>query len=91
MKAFVWHEADSDLHRLNPLTKLAGCFVAAAVVSTASEPVTPAIVALLALMATRLVGHVPWSAVLRPLMFGAVAGVGLFWTYTIFYAGSGPA
>jgi energy-coupling factor transport system permease protein len=91
MKAFVWHEEDSILHRLNPLTKLAGCFVAAAVVSTASEPMTPAIVALLALSATRLVGRVPWAAVLRPLTFGAVAGFGLFWTYTVFYAGTGPA
>jgi energy-coupling factor transport system permease protein len=91
MKAFVWHEADSVLHRLNPLTKLAGCFVAAAVVSTASEPVTPALVAVFALTATRVLGRVPWSAVLRPLMFGAVAGFGLFWTYTLFYAGSGPA
>jgi energy-coupling factor transport system permease protein len=52
---------------------------------------TPAIVALLALTATRLVGRVPWSAALRPLMFGAVAGFGLFWTYTVFYAGAGPA
>src|SRR5438445_3148416 len=91
MKAFVWHEEDSALHRLNPLTKLVACFVAAAVVSTASEPVTPAIVALLALTATRLLGRVPWSAVLQPLMFGVVAGFGLFWTYTVFYAGSGPA
>jgi energy-coupling factor transport system permease protein len=91
MKAFVWHEEDSVLHRLNPLTKLAGCFVAAAVVSTASEPVTPAIVALLALGATRVLGHVPWSVVLRPLVFGATVGFGLFWTYTVFYAGSGTA
>jgi energy-coupling factor transport system permease protein len=52
---------------------------------------TPAIVALLALTATRLVGRVPWSAALRPLMFGAVAGFGLFWKYTDFYAGAGPA
>lgn len=91
MKAFVWHEEDSVLHRLNPLTKLAGCFVAAAVVSTASEPASPAIVAVLALVATRLLGRVPWSTVLRPLLFGALAGFGLFWTYTVFYAGAGPA
>jgi energy-coupling factor transport system permease protein len=91
MKAFVWHEEDSILHRLNPLTKLASCFVAAAVVSTASEPASPALIALVALVATKVLGHVPWSAVLRPLMFAALAGVGLFWTYTVFYAGSGPA
>lgn len=91
MKAFVWHPEDSLLHRLNPLTKLAGCFVAAAVVSSASEPVSPAIVAVLALTATRVLGRVPWSVVLRPLVFGGVASFGLFWTYTVFYAGSGPA
>jgi energy-coupling factor transport system permease protein len=91
MKAFVWHEEDSILHRLNPLTKLAACFIAAVVVSTASEPATPGLVALLALAATRLLGRVPWMAVLRPLMFGALAGFGLFWTYSLFYAGPGPA
>ena len=32
MKAFVWHERDSFLQGLNPLTKLAACFMAAAVV-----------------------------------------------------------
>ncbi len=91
MKAFVWYDEASPLHRLNPLTKLAGCLVAAVVVSTASEPVTPAVVAVLGLTVTRLVGRVPWSLVLRPMMFGAVAASGVFWTYSVFYAGSGPA
>ena len=89
MKAFVWHEEHSFLHSLNPLTKLAACFLAAMVVSTAAEPVTPACVILFALSVTRWVGHVPWSVLLRPLIFGALAGFGLFWTYSIFYVGTG--
>jgi energy-coupling factor transport system permease protein len=91
VKAFVWHEGNSTLHNLNPLTKLAACFLAAAVVSTAGEPLTPACVILLALLLTRWLGHVPWSVLLRPMIFGLVAGFGLFWTYTVFYAGPGQA
>lgn len=91
MKAFVWHAQDSFLQRLNPLTKLAACFVAAVVVSTAGEPVTPLLVVLLALTTTRLLGRVPWSLLSRTLAFGVLAGFGVFWTYSLFYAGSGPA
>jgi energy-coupling factor transport system permease protein len=89
VKAFVWHEEHSFLHSLNPLTKLAACLLAAAVVSTAAEPLTPACVIVLALSVTRWLGHVPWSVLLRPMIFGLPAGVGLFWTYSIFYAGPG--
>jgi energy-coupling factor transport system permease protein len=89
VKAFVWHEEHSFLHSLNPLTKLAACFLAAAVVSTAAEPLTPACIIVLALSVTRWLGHVPWSVLLRPMLFGLPAGVGLFWTYAVFYAGPG--
>ncbi len=89
MKAFVWYENNSTLHGLNPLTKLAACLFAAAAVSTAAEPLTPACVILLALSVTRWVGHVPWSVLLRPMIFGLLAGFGLFWTYSIFYVGPG--
>jgi energy-coupling factor transport system permease protein len=91
VKAFVWHAEHSFLHGLNPLTKLAACLLAAAVVSTAGEPITPTLVTLLALGTTRFPGRVPWHILLRPMMFGLVAGTGLFWTYTIFYAGPGDA
>jgi energy-coupling factor transport system permease protein len=91
VKAFVWHEQDSFLQRLNPLTKLAACFVAAVVVSTAGEPTTPALVVLLAVAATRVLGRVPWSLLFRTLGFGVLAGFGVFWTYTLFYAGTGQA
>ena len=56
MRAFVWHEGDSFLHGLNPLTKLLMCFLAAAVVSTANEPITPALVILLSFAVTRALG-----------------------------------
>jgi energy-coupling factor transport system permease protein len=91
MRAFVWHDGDSFLHRLNPLTKLLMCFLAAAVVSTANEPITPALVILLSFAATRGLGRVPWSVLGRPMLFGVPAAFGVFWTYTLFYAGSGPA
>lgn len=90
MRAFVWHEGDSFLHRLNPLTKLVACFLAAATVSTAVEPVTPSALILVALAATRLAGRVPWRVIARPLLFGALASFGVFWTYSIFYGGEGP-
>ncbi|HLZ25948.1 MAG TPA: energy-coupling factor transporter transmembrane component T [Chloroflexota bacterium] len=89
MRAFVWYAEDSFLHRLNPLTKLAACLLAAIVVSTAGEPVTPAIVILLALASTRGLGKVPVSMLCRTLAFGLLASLGVFWTYTVFYGGSG--
>jgi energy-coupling factor transport system permease protein len=91
VRAFVWHAGDSFLHRLNPLTKLLMCFLAAAVVSTANEPLTPALVILLSFAVTRAFGGVPWLALGRPMLFGVPAAFGVFWTYTLFYAGSGPA
>jgi energy-coupling factor transport system permease protein len=91
VKAFVWHEERSFLHDLNPLTKLTACLLTAAVVSTAGEPLAPALVILLALATTRFLGRVPWPALLRPMMFGLLAGFGFFWTYTVFYAGPGEA
>jgi energy-coupling factor transport system permease protein len=91
MKAFVWHDQDSFLQRLNPLTKLGACCLAAIVVSTAGEPATPAVVILLALLVTRCFGRVPWRDLSRPMAFGLLASFGLFWTYTLFYAGPGPA
>jgi energy-coupling factor transport system permease protein len=67
------------------------CFLAAAVVSTANEPITPALVILLSLTVTRGVGHVPWIVLGRAMLFGILAAFGVFWTYTLFYGGSGPA
>jgi energy-coupling factor transport system permease protein len=90
VKAFVWHEGDSYLHRLNPLTKLGACFLAGGVVSTAGEPLTPIVVALAAIITTRAAGRVPWRLIARPLAFGSLAGFGVFWTYSLFYGGSGP-
>jgi energy-coupling factor transport system permease protein len=90
VRAFVWYQGDSYLHRLNPLTKLAACFLAAALVSTSGEPFSPAVVVLLAVAATRWLGRVPWGVFARPLGFGLLAACGVFWTYTVFYGGSGP-
>jgi energy-coupling factor transport system permease protein len=87
----VWHDDDSYLHRLNPLSKLAACVLAAVVVSTASEPITPAVVMVVALLATRMMGHVPWRLLFRAMTFGALAAFGVFWTYSLFYGGGGPA
>jgi energy-coupling factor transport system permease protein len=89
VKAFVWHQADSFLHRLNPLTKLAACLLAAVLVSTAGEPATPSMVVVLALASTRVLGRVPWSMLFRTLAFGLLASFGVFWTYTVFYSGTG--
>lgn len=91
MKIFVWHAADSFLHRLNPLTKLGLCIPVAVLVSFAREPTTPLAVAVLALLTTRYLGHVPFSVLLRPLLFALLFGFGLFWTYALFYAGPGSA
>jgi energy-coupling factor transport system permease protein len=87
VKAFVWYAGDSFLHRLNPLTKLAINVPVAVLVSMTSEIATPLLVFILAVLTLRLLGRVPLSAMLRPLLFALVFGFGVFWTSTVFYAG----
>ena len=89
MRQFVWHEADSFLHRLNPLTKLLLSVPVAVLVALIDEPLTPTVIALVALLATRTLGHVPWATLLRPLGFTVVLSLGMFWTGALFYAGPG--
>ena len=89
MRQFVWHEADSFLHRLNPLTKLALSVPVAVLVALVDEPLTPTAIALAAILATRALGRVPWGGLLRPLGFSALLSVGMFWTGVLFYAGPG--
>ncbi len=91
MKVFAWYQTDSFLHRLNPLTKFLMCFPTAVVVALAREPLTPLAIAVLALLTTRFLGHIPWRVFVRPLLFASILGLGLFWTTTLFYAGSGSA
>ena len=62
MRTFVWHEQDSFLHRLNPLTKLALTLPVAVLVSTTLEPITPLVIGLLALLTTRVLGRISWAA-----------------------------
>ncbi|MDP8923469.1 MAG: energy-coupling factor transporter transmembrane protein EcfT [Chloroflexota bacterium] len=89
MRQFVWHEADSFLHRLNPLPKLALSVPVVILVTLANEPMTPTVVALAAILATRVLGRVPWASLLRPLGFAALLSLGMFWTGVLFYAGPG--
>jgi energy-coupling factor transport system permease protein len=67
------------------------CFLAAVVVSTANEPITPVLVVVLSCAVTRGLGRVPWIVLGRPMLFGVPAALGVFWTYSLFYGGSGPA
>ena len=89
MKQFVWHEADSYLHRLNPLTKLALTFPVAALVSLIFEPMTPLAIAAVAVVTTWRLGNVPLGRLLRALGFALLLGFGMFWTGVLYYAGQG--
>ena len=89
MRQLVWHEADSFLHRLNPLTKLLLSVPVAVLVALVDEPLTPTAVALAALAATRGLGRVPWGGLLRPLGFAGLLSLGMVWTCVLFYAGPG--
>jgi energy-coupling factor transport system permease protein len=89
MRLFVWHEADSFLHRLNPLTKLALTVPVAALVSLVFEPVAPLVIAALAVLVTWRLGSVPLAGVLKPLAFSLLLGFGMFWTGVLYYAGAG--
>lgn len=89
MRSFVWHEEDSFLHRLNPLTKVAISVPVVVIASLAFEPVTPLAIALGALVTTHFVGRVPWPKVLRPLVFAVPLSFGFFWSGAVFYTGPG--
>ncbi len=89
MRQFVWHETDSYLHRLNPLTKLALTVPVAALVSLLNEPTTPLVICAVAVTATWKLGRVPLVGVLRPMAFSLLLGLGMFWTGVLFYAGPG--
>jgi len=89
LRQFVWHDTDSPLHRLNPLTKLALTVPVAAIASLSDQPLTPVLVAGLAVVATRLFGNIPWPSILRPLALSSVLGFGMMWTGVLFYAGPG--
>lgn len=89
MRQFVWHDTDSVLHRLNPLTKLALALPVAALVTFFNEPVTPLAIGVLAAGATWRLGRVPWRSIQQPLMLALLLGFGLFWSSVVFYAGPG--
>jgi energy-coupling factor transport system permease protein len=89
MREFVWHEADSYLHRLNPLTKLALSVPVVVLVSLADQPLTPLVIVVLATLTARFLGNLPWSTLLRALAFSAVLSFGMVWTSVLYYAGLG--
>ena len=89
MRQFVWHEADSFLHRLNPLTKLALSLPVAVLVSLIFEPITPLVITVVAVLATWRLGNVPLTSLLRGLGFALLLGIGMFWTGVLYYAGQG--
>jgi len=89
VKQFVWHETDSFLHRLNPLTKLALTVPVAILVSLIFEPLTPLAIAAVATVATWRFGAVPLMGIIRPLGFALLLGFGMFWTGVLYYAGQG--
>jgi energy-coupling factor transport system permease protein len=89
MRAFVWYEDDSFLHRLNPLTKLGISVPVVVIASLSFEPITPLAMAAAALLVTHFIGRVPWLRLARPLLFAGPLSFGFFWSGTVFYVGPG--
>lgn len=58
-------------------------------VSRATDPLAPAAIVLLALLATWLLGRVPLRRLLAPMSFALVLGFGMFWMGALFYASAG--
>lgn len=89
MRTFVWHDVDSFLQRLNPLTKLALTVPVTVLVASTNLPQLPLVTTLILLLATRWLGRLPWSLLLRPLGFALLLSLGTFWSNALFYAGAG--
>jgi energy-coupling factor transport system permease protein len=89
VRQFVWHQTDSYLHRLNPLTKLALSLPVAVLVALLNEPATPLTIAIVATGTTSQLGRVPLGRLLRQLGYSLLLAFGMFWTGVLFYAGPG--
>ncbi len=90
MRVFVYHEHDSFLHRLNPLTKLAYAVLMIVVLTLIVDPITPLIALVLTLLVVSLLGRVRPLDLLRTLLPFAVLSFGLIWTTMAFYV-AGPS
>lgn len=86
MKAMLWEEGDSFLHRLNPLTKLVFSTAVILLLTAIVDPVTPLVVGGLTLLALWRLGGVRLGRLLKTLLPFGVVSFGLIWTTTLFYA-----
>ncbi|MGH2458154.1 MAG: energy-coupling factor transporter transmembrane component T family protein [Chloroflexota bacterium] len=85
MKVFAYHEHDSFLHRLNPLTKLAYAVLIIVALTAIVDPITPLVALLLTLLAIAILGRVSLLELLRTLLPFVVLSFGLIWTTMVFY------
>ena len=86
MRFQLFYEADSFLHRVNPLTKLVFVMLVMVVLTLIVDPLTPLAVAALGVVTIRLLGGVPLGQLLRTLRPFLLVSFGLFWTTALFYA-----
>ena len=85
MRAFLWEERDSFLHRLNPLTKLAFSTLVILLLTAIVDPITPLVVGVLDFLALWRLGQISPRVLLKLLLPFFVLSFGLIWTTTLFY------
>ena len=87
---FTYYEADSFLHRRNPLLKLASLMIMVLAITLAFDPWTPLVFFGLGLLALCILGRVPLRQVARPVVLLLVLGaLGLVGANALFYAPPG--
>jgi energy-coupling factor transport system permease protein len=79
-----YSELDSPLHRVTPSAKLLVGAVVMLSMTLVFDPVTPAMLIVLALVLLRGLGHVPFGTILRALWPAALAALGFFWVGVAF-------
>lgn len=85
MKAILFEERDSFLHRLNPLTKLAFAVLVMIGLTVIVDPISSLIAVLATTLAIWLLGGVRLRALLRILGPVVVLSFGVIWTTALFY------
>ena len=85
MKVFAYHEHDSFLHRLNPLTKLAYAVLIILGLTSIIDPITPLIALVLTLLALVILGRANPLDLLRTFLPFIVLSFGMIWTTMVFY------
>lgn len=88
MRIFWYRQGETFLHRLNPLSKLAINLLYVVILSMIVDPITPAVFAIAALIALRILGGVSFKTIGYISIPLLIVSFGTFWSTALFFDAS---